>query len=216
VLDDTTIGSLLVHSNGCIIAATNSLTSRAYRSTDNGDHWSIVTDGLQGNIRSIAKNSSGHTFVSTSVSVFRSTDFGDSWSDVGLNLPALPIPDLAVTSMGFVFAATFGNGVYRTTQPTTSVGEDAHQPPETFLLRQNYPNPFNPSTVIRYQLPFRGFTSLKVFDLIGREIETLIEMEQPPGLYEATWEAGGVASGVYIARLTAGTFVASRKLVLVR
>jgi len=84
-------------------------------------------------------------------------------------------------------------------------------------LNQNYPNPFNATTVIRYQLPVAGKMSLKVYDLLGRKTATLHEGVRPPGFYDATFDAGRLAGGVYFYRLTAGTdFVQTKKLLLLK
>jgi hypothetical protein len=88
--------------------------------------------------------------------------------------------------------------------------------PLAFSLSQNYPNPFNPATAIRYQLPLTSRVRLTVFDLLGREIATLVEGVQNAGTYAAPFDGGGLASGVYVYRLTAGDFVASRKMVLAK
>jgi hypothetical protein len=97
----------------------------------------------------------------------------------------------------------------------TSVWEERN-PIAAFALYQNYPNPFNPSTVISYQLPVRSFVSLKIYDLLGREVETLVSEGKSAGDYAVKWNAMGFASGVYIARLTAGNYVASQKLLLMK
>ncbi len=73
--------------------------------------------------------------------------------------------------------------------------------PETFELFQNYPNPFNPATTIGYQLPAHGRVSLKVFNLLGQEVATLVDGEQLPGYHQHHWNASGVASGLYVYRL---------------
>jgi hypothetical protein len=75
--------------------------------------------------------------------------------------------------------------------------------PERFELFQNYPNPFNPTTTISYQLPVASCISLKIFNLLGQEVATLVEGEQLAGLHQATWEARGIASGVYVYQLVA-------------
>jgi hypothetical protein len=88
--------------------------------------------------------------------------------------------------------------------------------PKEFVLMQNYPNPFNPATVIRYSLPVQSYVSLKVYDVLGREIATLVSEVLPAGTYEQRWNAAGVSSGVYFYRLKAGGFVETKKLVLLR
>ena len=84
------------------------------------------------------------------------------------------------------------------------------------MLFQNYPNPFNPATIINYQLPKASFVTLKVFDLLGKEVKTLVNEFQESGRYNVTFNANNLASGVYIYRIQAGNFIASKKLILMR
>jgi hypothetical protein len=88
--------------------------------------------------------------------------------------------------------------------------------PTAFSLAQNYPNPFNPATEIRFAVPVAGGVELKIFDLLGREITTLVNEVKQPGIYTVTWDAAAQASGVYFYRLKAGSFVDTKKLVLLR
>jgi hypothetical protein len=85
-----------------------------------------------------------------------------------------------------------------------------------FSLQQNYPNPFNPSTTITYQLPVRSHVTLIVFDVLGREVATLVGGVEESGPKSVQWNASGVAGGVYLCRLTAGEIVLTRKLLLLR
>jgi hypothetical protein len=85
-----------------------------------------------------------------------------------------------------------------------------------FILEQNYPNPFNPITRIKYQIPELHFVTLKVYDILGREIVTLIKEEKPAGSYELDWNATGLPSGVYFYRLRVGKFIESKKMVLAK
>lgn len=88
--------------------------------------------------------------------------------------------------------------------------------PEQFSLSQNYPNPFNPSTRIEYQLPHKEFVSLRVFDVLGREVALLVNEVQSPGTHSVEFSATGLASGVYFYRLESGGFVETKRLVLLR
>jgi hypothetical protein len=88
--------------------------------------------------------------------------------------------------------------------------------PNTFALYQNYPNPFNPTTAISYQLPAVSDVRLSVFDLLGREVATLVNEELSVGTHRATWDASTFPSGVYFYRLNAGSFSATKKLILMR
>ena len=94
--------------------------------------------------------------------------------------------------------------------------KDADVTPKAFALYQNYPNPFNPTTVISYQLAVNSLVSLKVYDILGRIVQTLVEGEQPAGSYQAAFDGSHLGSGIYICRLQAGTFTATKKLLLVK
>ena len=88
--------------------------------------------------------------------------------------------------------------------------------PLTFELFQNFPNPFNPSTTIKYHLPKDGFVTLKIFDILGREIKTLVNEQKSAGRYEVNFNAASLASGVYIYRMEADDFNSVRKLLLLK
>ncbi len=88
--------------------------------------------------------------------------------------------------------------------------------PKTFELSQNYPNPFNPSTTIRYAIPKASRVTLKIYDMLGQEIVTLVDAFEEAGYRAAVWKPVSVASGVYFYQLRAGDFVQTRKLVLLK
>jgi hypothetical protein len=88
--------------------------------------------------------------------------------------------------------------------------------PKTFALEQNYPNPFNPTTLISYQLPVASNVLLKVYDVLGREVMTLVNERQEAGAYNFTLNASSLSSGVYFYRLQAGRFVETKKMMLVK
>jgi hypothetical protein len=98
--------------------------------------------------------------------------------------------------------------------PTTGVKSEPM--PASFDLSQNYPNPFNPTTTIRYQLPSASRVTLAVFDVLGREVAVLVDGERGAGAHIAEWNAEGNASGVYFYRISAGSFVMTKKLLLLR
>ena len=88
--------------------------------------------------------------------------------------------------------------------------------PTVYALEQNYPNPFNPNTKIKYSVPQASRVQIKVFDVLGNEIETLVNEEKPAGTYELTWNAVNLPSGVYFYQLKAGSFVETNKMVLMK
>ena len=97
----------------------------------------------------------------------------------------------------------------------TDVKENA-EIPKGYALSQNYPNPFNPSTTISFSLPSKSFVSLKVFDLIGRDVATIVSEEMSAGSYSKQWNAANMSSGIYFYRLQVGSFTQTKKLVLLR
>jgi hypothetical protein len=88
--------------------------------------------------------------------------------------------------------------------------------PEEFGLEQNYPNPFNPTTVIRYDLPVDAHVELKVYNMLGQEVATLVDETQSAGFKSVVWDASRMGSGVYYYRITAGSFNSVRKMILVK
>ena len=99
---------------------------------------------------------------------------------------------------------------------TTGTKEKSIQNPLKYNLGQNYPNPFNPSTIISYQLPVASKVSLKVYNLLGQEINTLYDGLHQAGNFTATFNAGGLPSGIYLYRLEAGNFVFTKKALLLK
>jgi hypothetical protein len=101
-----------------------------------------------------------------------------------------------------------------------SVGITEHgestAPSGSFALHQNYPNPFNPNTHIGFRIADFGFVSLKVYDITGREVATLISENLTSGSYKYRWDAKGLANGVYFYRLEAEGFVQTKKMLLIR
>jgi hypothetical protein len=111
--------------------------------------------------------------------------------------------------MDVYLVKTLGDG-------TVSVSDDRNVMPITFALLQNFPNPFNPSTKIKYSVPRISHVQIKVFDVLGNEIETLVDEEKPAGAYELTWNAEGLPSGVYFYQLIAGSFVETKKMIFLK
>lgn len=91
-----------------------------------------------------------------------------------------------------------------------------YTPPKEFKLEQNFPNPFNPTTTIQYQLPTDSRVTLKVYDILGSEIATLVNEEQEAGYKEVKFSAANLASGMYICRLQAGGYVSVKKMLMIK
>jgi hypothetical protein len=189
-----------------------------FRSTDNGESWQQATSGLPTDeISHLAVNSIGYVFAATSrQGVYSSTDKGNSWEPVGPGLEEnSTVSAFAFNNSGYVFAAA-GGIVYRSVQPVTYVQYTSETFPSSYVLRQNYPNPFNPSTTIEFALPKSAYVTLRVYDLLGRQVGELVNEKLEPGMYKTQWNASGLASGVYFYRLQAGEFTETKKLLLLR
>ena len=152
--------------------------------------------------------------------VYRSTDHGNQWVQVSDGLPPIGSTS-AIFAINFngpnVLLGTYSTGVWwRPANEIVSSVTDQHAAPVSYELEQNYPNPFNPSTEIGFQVAGYGQVSLKVYDMLGREVATLVNEELKPGRYERTFDGTGLASGVYYYRIQAGSFVASKKVLLLK
>jgi hypothetical protein len=98
----------------------------------------------------------------------------------------------------------------------TGIGDATGQVPTEMRLNQNYPNPFNPSTNIEFRVSKSEFVTLKVFDVLGQEVATLMNGVLQPGIYQATFDASHLASGVYLYQLRAGEFIQTQRMVLAK
>ena len=145
--------------------------------------------------------------------VWFTTDLGGTWKYAGLDSIAIQALEVEGDT---TFAVTQADGIYRLTRNGVSAVAGRTMSPTGFELSQNYPNPFNPATVIKYRLPASAGVRLVVYDILGREVSTLVNERQNPGSYEVHFNGRGLASGVYLYRLQAGQFVETKKLVLLK
>jgi photosystem II stability/assembly factor-like uncharacterized protein len=146
--------------------------------------------------------------------IFESSDNGDSWTedetptDQSLNCVAVADTDFAY--------AVGDSGTILTLNPSITSLRYETGVPNSFTLFQNYPNPFNPTTIIGYQLTVSSRVTLKVYDILGREVATLVNKIKPAGSYKVRFNAARLTSGIYIYTLTAGGFSRTKKLVLLK
>ncbi len=217
-----------LHVNALAVSGTNLFAGTqgpgVFLSTNDGTNWIAVNNGLPSinvNTLAVSPNGTGGTnlFAGTSMGVFLSTNNGTSWTAVntGLIEPMdKNIIALAVSGTN-LFAAT-GLFVWRRplSEMITLVDNPSKDLPTHFSLNQNYPNPFNPSTTISFTLPSRSFVTLKIFDLLGREVAIIVSEEMSAGNYTRKWNAANMSSGIYFYRLQAGSFTETKKLVLLK
>ena len=157
-----------------------------------------------------------------------SCDFwnGSSWEVGNISICDLPLSN-TLDDMHLFITGQFARFIYGSAG-ISAVPLTTPDQPATFRLEQNYPNPFNPSTTIRYSVaatggggsgspdPGDGMVRLSVYDILGREVAVLVNEKKQPGSYTVTWNASGVASGLYICRLSAVDQIAIKKMLLVR
>ena len=117
---------------------------------------------------------------------------------------------------GFGVFAALANGTVVQFGGLTDVKTSEVKTPSNFNLAQNFPNPFNPSTKIEFSLPVKQEVSLKVFNLLGQEIATLLNKEMNEGTYNLNFDASSLSSGVYLYQLRAGNFVQTKKMTLLK
>lgn len=152
-------------------------------------------------------SASGNTFLIT-------TNRGETWSK--FNTPdSTIIFDLQFTDPRNGYAVGT-NGTILKFDPTLVSLEPINENPDDYTLYQNYPNPFNPKTIIGYSLPTTSKISLVVYDVLGKEVTTLVEGENQAGHYNIVFDAGGLPSGIYFYKLTTGYFIQTKKMVYIK
>ena len=185
-----------------------------YLSTNDGNNWISKNNGLPLTTVSNMIIKNGIIYVSTLTSgIYKSTNNGSSWLPYNDGIINNTIYSLA-SGQTFIFAG--GIGALYVINPNTGIHNISSNIPEEFLLFQNYPNPFNPSTIIRFQIKDSRLVNLKVYDILGKEIETLVNEKLQPGTYEVTFNASHYPSGVYFYRLQVGDYNESKKMLLIK
>ncbi len=189
----------------------------AYLSTNNGINWFQINNGLPSNtsVHEFLINGN-NLFAGTSKGVYLTSNNGTNWFSINLGMGNFTILSLAINNL-YMFSGTGSNGIWRRLiSNITVVNEYHYELPNKYFLSQNYPNPFNANTIIRFQIKDSRFVKLKVFDLLGREVATLVNEYMQPGTYEVRFDAGDLPSGVYFYRLQTEFFTETKKLILLK
>lgn len=195
--------------------------------SDGGASWNVV-DKTQGSSLHglwMTANDTGWTVggANAGLTIQKTNDGGQSWTSQQFpsNLGAFIIyfQDVAFVSPNVGWIVGDSGVILKTTNggnPITGIAENHYGPPSEFRLDQNYPNPFNPSTSITFSIPVESVVSLEIFDALGRMVKTVVAGKLAPGIYTREWDASAFPSGMYFCRLSAGSFVQTRKLLLLR
>ncbi len=205
----------------------------AFLTTNGGSQWNKIQNGLPNVVGALIRSALIRTGSSTefylgydgatSTGIWRTTDKGVSWSNFsgGALLGTYIIRALAFklspdSTLYAGVAGTTGFGVYEYSFIPVGVEPPGSNVPADFALYQNYPNPFNPVTNIQYDIPKASNVSLKVYDMGGREVSSLVNESKQPGTYNISFDASNLSSGVYFYKITAGDFTKTMKMILVK
>ena len=198
-----------------------------FKTTNKGDNWfqisSINQFYVDGNIFFVNDNTGYVCGYGTYGNVYKTTNAGINWTPQTTN-PFIPYNTLTYiffTNSNTGYTGGYNGIIYKTTNGGVFVNNISNNIPDKFSLYQNYPNPFNPTTKIKFDIPSEG-KSLKakvkivIYDILGKEIQTLVNEKLNPGTYEVTFDGSNFSSGVYFYQLRSGEFIETKKLVLLK
>ena len=188
------------------------------KSNDNAKTWLPANTGIENKaVWFLTFDSSGTLWAGTdSNGVYYSTNGGASWIQQNDGLADTVSVGVFALRDGYLYAVTSQGYIYRSNAKITAVETQKDITAVHFNLNQNYPNPFNPTTTIDYSIPKSSFVSIKVYDILGREVTTLVNEGKSPGNYSVVFNGGKLTSGIYLYTMKAGNFMQIKKLLLVK
>jgi hypothetical protein len=209
--------ALLEGHNGNIYAIS---IKKLHMSTDLGLNWIQFPATFADSNFTCIHSDNGVLYCGTSTTSGKyylrySTDNGTTFNKLGDSLPA-EVTDITVKE-NYLYAGLKYKSVWRIDKSfIISVNNETEITPTTFSLKQNYPNPFNPTTKIKYDVPRLGNVKIVVYDVIGREVQTLVNERLQPGTYEVKFDGSALNSGVYFYKLSAGNFTETKRMLLIK
>ncbi len=192
--------------------------SGIYRSTNSGDSWMRIPFTTYNEaVYNIALNGN-NIFAGTDNGIYLSTNFGLNWLPKNQGLDSNSAVNSVHVNNGYVFLALkFGKGVWRRLlSEVISIQNISTEVPSSYSLGQNYPNPFNPITNVKFSIVNSGNVKLVVYDVMGREVQTLVNERLQPGTYETTFDGSMLNSGVYFYKLITDGFTETKKMILIK
>ncbi len=191
-----------------------------FRTTDGGTTWIRQLSGTSNALKGVSFiDANIGIAVGDSGTILRTTNGGAAWM---IQMSGTTNRLMGISFIDVDTGTVVGDGgtiLHTSTGGTAGVKDDPGYTthiPDKCALKQNYPNPFNPSTNILFHVQSKTFVSLKVFDLLGREIATLVSGELSAGDHIQPWNAANISSGVYFYRLQAGAFIETKRLIVLR
>ena len=189
-------------------------------STDSGENWEMRNNGLNPDpYSSCIIRINGNLVTSLKFGgsgLFRSSDDGNNWESWDDGLPFLNSIEKLIRYDDKIIAAT-SNGLWQrdTTEVVTNVDNEINFP-VNFELSQNYPNPFNPNTAIKFSVPIAGKVTLSVFNILGEKVVSLVDGIKEVGSYKINFDASKLPSGTYLYQLRSGSFIETKKMILMK
>jgi len=193
--------------------------SGLFLSTNNGSNWSAVNNGLTNqDVHSFAVSGTNIFAGTAGGGVFLSTNNGTSWTQKNQGFNVVPHVDALIIANNYIFAGTFNQSVWRRSlSEIIGIQNISTETPSKYSLSQNYPNPFNPSTNIKFNVEKLGNIKIIVYDIAGREVQTLVNERLQPGTYEANFDAGNLPSGIYFYSLFANdSKIDTKKMIVLK
>lgn len=192
-----------------------------FLSVDGGKNWKTINAGLlYKNINALAVSGQTVFAATENGGVYRTTDNGTSWNEINTGFRNSTTIRGLVINNGILYAAASSGVIYKRnlSEVATEIKKFANNLPTSFSLKQNYPNPFNPETTISYSINSSSFVTLKVFDLLGNEVATLVDEFKNAGNYNAsfTLNKSKNSSGVYLYTLKSNGFSLTKKMLLLK
>jgi|FLOH01.1.fsa_nt_gi hypothetical protein len=220
-LDNSDVHGLTVNTTGDVIAATQSGLFKINNNSNSWDNYeTLISDTT---FQTIGINKSGVLFAGTALyGALLSYDNGNEWveQNSGFVINGLPVRSMTTFTFdqkGYAFAGTIGGGIFKSTDSITDIKENGQFHPELMYLEQNYPNPFSHTTSISYKVPQYSKVILKVYDIVGKEVATLVNKDQAAGSYKVEFIADKLPGGVYTYSLVLmdrkGNIVQTKKMI---
>lgn len=223
--DSTKRLTALVVSGGTVFGSMNGPQNAVYKTTDEGASWTYAGLTLSQNmyIKDL-EISGGKIFAavysgsSSEYGVYMTANGGANWLPVNAGLPVGVSVNELVVANNQLFACTMQQGIWRVNiNELVGLNEGTqNSSPNKFQLEQNYPNPFNPVTTIKFSISNAGYTSLVVYDVLGRKVETLLSRNLPAGKYNIDFDASHLPSGIYYYSLTSDYNNETKKMILIK
>ncbi|MBM4157429.1 MAG: T9SS type A sorting domain-containing protein [Ignavibacteria bacterium] len=188
-----------------------------YRSTNNGTNWAITSLNFV-SVRSLTTYGN-YIFAGTDSGFYVSTNNGVNWTqkNEGLGIIGNKRINSLLIANNYIFAATQTAAVWRRNlSDIIGIQKISENVPEFYSLGQNYPNPFNSMTNFKFQMLNSGMAKIIVYDILGKEVITLVNEKLAPGTYEIRFDGGNLSSGIYFYRMTAGNFVQTKKMLMIK